>query len=76
MATEWINWMGQLVCGMQGHENLMHFERGRVSLRCASCGHETPGWDLKKKNDAALTSAPAPRRRLLPHFSSLRRFAS
>jgi hypothetical protein len=26
---------------------LLHFETGRLSMRCTSCGYETPGWDLK-----------------------------
>jgi len=36
----------QLLCGIGGHDSLMHFERGRLSLVCVSCGHETPGWDV------------------------------
>jgi hypothetical protein len=31
-------------CGLQGHDPLLHFEEGRMFLRCSSCGHETPGW--------------------------------
>ena len=38
----------QLVCGLHGHDLLMHFEQGRISLLCASCGHETPGWEIKE----------------------------
>ena len=37
----------QFMCGLHGHDALLHFERGRMSLLCASCGHETPGWDVK-----------------------------
>ena len=37
----------QLICGMHGHDSLLHFERGRMSLLCTSCGHESPGWELK-----------------------------
>ena len=37
----------QFVCGMRGHDALLHFEHGRMSLQCTSCGYETPGWDLK-----------------------------
>jgi hypothetical protein len=37
----------QLVCGLHGHDALLHFEQGRISLQCTSCGYETPGWDLK-----------------------------
>jgi hypothetical protein len=37
----------QFICGLHGHDSLLHFERGRISLLCTSCGHETPGWDVK-----------------------------
>ena len=36
-----------LICGLHGHDSLLHFSDGRVSLLCSSCGHETPGWDVK-----------------------------
>ena len=35
------------ICGLHGHDSLLHFGDGRVSLLCSSCGHETPGWDVK-----------------------------
>lgn len=38
----------QFMCGLHGHDSLLHFESGRLSLQCASCGHETPGWDLNR----------------------------
>jgi len=38
----------QFMCGLHGHDSLMHFEQGRISLLCASCGHETPGWDIQE----------------------------
>lgn len=35
-------------CVLRGHDLMFHFERGRrVCLRCADCGHETPGWQTK-----------------------------
>jgi hypothetical protein len=37
----------RFVCGLHGHDSLLHFGDGRVSLLCSSCGHETPGWDVK-----------------------------
>jgi hypothetical protein len=37
----------QFMCGLHGHDTLKHFERGRMSLLCASCGYETPGWDVR-----------------------------
>ena len=35
----------QFICGLHGHDSLLHFEEARISLLCASCGHETPGWE-------------------------------
>ena len=49
----------QFVCGLHGHDSLLHFGDGRVSLLCSSCGYETPGWDVKgsgARRDA--TAAP------------------
>ena len=41
-----IDRLRHLVCGFHGHDTLLQFEHGRMFLRCASCGHETPGWEL------------------------------
>ncbi|HEX3646665.1 MAG TPA: hypothetical protein VHT95_13715 [Vicinamibacterales bacterium] len=38
----------QMFCGLRGHDTLLHFEDERMSLRCVSCGHETPGWELNE----------------------------
>jgi hypothetical protein len=38
--------MRQSWCGLHGHDALLHFEQDRMFLRCTSCGHETPGWEL------------------------------
>ena len=37
----------QFICGLHGHDSLLHFGQGRLSLQCTSCGYETPGWDVK-----------------------------
>lgn len=37
-----------LMCGLHGHDTLLQFDHGRMYLRCASCGHETPGWVLNE----------------------------
>ena len=47
MITRAFEQMRQFTCGLHGHDALLHFETGRLSMRCTSCGHETPGWDLK-----------------------------
>jgi hypothetical protein len=41
-------WMHKVVCGLHGHDNLLQFERGRVFLKCTSCGHESPGWNVSQ----------------------------
>jgi len=38
--------LGQLVCGLRGHDSVLHFEGNRVNMRCTSCGHDTPGWEV------------------------------
>jgi hypothetical protein len=40
--------MRQMLCGLHGHDSLLQFEQDRMYLRCASCGHETPGWELNE----------------------------
>ena len=36
----------RLLCGMRGHDPVMHFEAKRVTMRCTSCGHDSPGWEI------------------------------
>jgi hypothetical protein len=64
----------QLLCGLHGHDALLHFEHGRISLMCTSCGYETPGWDVKRKSMPAHTYAaqPTPRVVRLPLFGERR----
>jgi hypothetical protein len=38
--------LGQLFCGLRGHDSVLHFEGKRVMMRCTSCGHDTPGWEV------------------------------
>ena len=47
----------QFICGLHGHDSLLHFEQGRMSLQCTSCGHETPGWDLRSNRQPPPTTA-------------------
>jgi hypothetical protein len=41
--------VGQVLCGLHGHDAVLHFERNRVMMRCTSCGHDTPGWEISGK---------------------------
>ena len=73
MATDTVTWMRQFVCGLHGHDSLMQFERGRLSLKCTSCGHESPGWDLRRQKTteiAGVEAVPVRRRRFLPQLTS------
>jgi hypothetical protein len=38
--------LGRTICGLQGHDAVLHFEGSRVMMRCTSCGHDTPGWEI------------------------------
>jgi hypothetical protein len=38
-----------MLCGLQGHQGLLQFQRDRMFLRCLSCGHESSGWKLKEE---------------------------
>ncbi len=38
-----------LMCSLHGHDPMLHFDQNRMYLRCASCGHETPGWELDQR---------------------------
>jgi hypothetical protein len=53
----------RFICGLHGHDSLLHFGDGRVSLLCSSCGHETPGWDVK--GSSARREAVRPERRVV-----------
>jgi hypothetical protein len=62
----------QLLCGLHGHDALLHFEQSRISLQCTSCGYETPGWDLKLEPAREEPSAAAPRVVRLPFLGERR----
>ena len=38
--------VGQIACGVRGHEMLWHYEREKVMLECGRCGHASTGWDV------------------------------
>jgi hypothetical protein len=54
----------QGLCGLQGHDALLHFDEGHVSLLCTSCGHQSPGWKFggateRRAAAPAATATPA-----------------
>jgi hypothetical protein len=62
----------QFICGLHGHDSLLHFADGRVSLLCSSCGHETPGWDVKSKPVRQAVQTPERRGARLPFVGERR----
>jgi hypothetical protein len=48
----------QFFCGLHGHDTLLHFGQGRLSLQCVSCGYETPGWDVKGDPNRTIIQKP------------------
>jgi hypothetical protein len=44
-----IDRIGQLLCGIQGHDEMLEFDGTRMFLRCLNCGHESPGWDVRRR---------------------------
>jgi hypothetical protein len=66
----------QVMCGIGGHDNLMQFEKGRMYLQCASCGHETPGWELAGNPPAISVRGDERRLQLMhPQMARARRVA-
>jgi hypothetical protein len=56
IMTKAVDQVRQFMCGLHGHDALLHFEQGRISLQCTSCGYETPGWDVKGRAETASPS--------------------
>ncbi len=70
VVTRAVGRLGQLFCGLRGHDSVLHFEGNRVNMRCTSCGYDTPGWEI---------SGRGPRRRYegdsRRHLLTTQRFA-
>jgi len=60
--------LGQLMCGMRGHDSVLHFEGKRVMMRCTSCGHDTPGWEINGRAPRKRFDGDARRHALKPQF--------
>ena len=65
----------QLVCAIHGHDNLLQFEQDRMFLRCASCGYQSPGWEIADMPAPVKTRDARPAAILHPHLVDERRIA-
>ena len=67
--------LGQLVCGLRGHDSVLHFEGNRVNMRCTSCGHDTPGWEISGRGPRRRYEGDARRHLLATQRLVLRKTA-
>jgi len=65
----------QALCGLRGHDSVLHFEENRVMLRCTSCGYDSPGWDIGHNRPRLVLEGDAERHLLRPQGLPLRRTA-
>jgi hypothetical protein len=60
--------LGQVVCGLHGHDAVLHFEGNRVMMRCTSCGHDTPGWEISGQGPRKRYEGDARRHTIKPRL--------
>lgn len=65
----------QVLCGLRGHDSVLHFEGNRVMMRCTSCGHDTPGWEISGRGPRKRFEGDARRHLLAPKRLVLRKTA-
>ena len=69
----------QGLCGLHGHDALLHFEKGHISLLCTSCGHRSPGWEFggaaSRRATAAVASTTPARAGVVMPFVNARKVA-
>lgn len=51
MTNRIIAWFRRRNCALGGHDRYLSWKAGRMFLRCASCGHETPGWRVEAEQE-------------------------
>ena len=59
----------QLLCGLRGHDTVLHFERNAVMMYCASCGYRSPGWRMTDRAPRLSYAGDATRHRLTPRMA-------
>jgi hypothetical protein len=60
--------LDQVLCGVRGHDSVLHFEGNRVMMRCTSCGHESPGWEITGRGPRQRYEGDHRRHRLAPRL--------
>ncbi|HTI38849.1 MAG TPA: hypothetical protein VL484_14895 [Vicinamibacterales bacterium] len=67
--------LSQVFCGFRGHDSVLHFEGNRVMMRCTSCGHDSPGWEITGRGPRKRYEGDARRHLLKPQRLVLRKTA-
>ena len=67
--------LSQTLCGLSGHDAIMHFEGNRVMMRCTSCGHDSPGWEVSGRAPRQRFEGDRRRHVLVPQRLVLRKTA-
>jgi hypothetical protein len=67
--------LGQVFCGLRGHDSVLHFESNRVNMRCTSCGHDSPGWEITGRGPRRRYDGDSRRHLLVPQRLVLRKTA-
>jgi hypothetical protein len=63
-------WFQEALCALHGHDAILQYERNRIYLRCTSCGHETPGWEVAT-NATTVRHRPVETRKTLASSGDL-----
>ena len=75
LVSRFLMWLRQVLCALHGHDTMLHFEQERMSLRCVSCGHETPGWELNETRPTVTVRGDNRRHALRPQLVRARQIA-
>jgi hypothetical protein len=67
--------VGQWLCAVRGHDSVLHFEGNRVMMRCTSCGHDSPGWEISGRGPRQRYEGDRRRHVLVPQRLVLRKTA-
>ncbi len=67
--------LSQVFCGLRGHDSVLHFEGNRVMMRCTSCGHDSPGWEISGRGPRKRFDGDMRRHLLKPQRLVLRKTA-
>jgi len=75
LVNRFVMRIGQMLCALRGHDSVLHFEGNRVMMRCTSCGHDSPGWEISGRGPRQRYEGDHRRHVLVPQRLVLRKTA-